>query len=68
MNRPALRDLIMNPRNYLRMQEAVLSMLSGDVFRPSPVHGRLTLFKALYYAKSLAARLAARAKPSPQPA
>ena len=32
MNRPALRDLFMNPRNILRLQEAVLSMLSGDVF------------------------------------
>ena len=53
MNRPALRDLFMNPRNILRLQEAVLSMLSGDVFRPSPVHARLMIFKALYYAKAL---------------
>jgi flavin-dependent dehydrogenase len=69
MNRPALRDLVMNPRNILRMQEAVLSMLSGDVFRPSPVHGRLMAFKALYYAKSLARRLGRRSAPSvPQPA
>ena len=56
MNRPALRDLFMNPRNYLRMKEAVLSLLSGDVFRPSPVHARLVLFKGLYYAKALARR------------
>jgi hypothetical protein len=41
--------LFMNPRNVLRLQEAVLAMLSGDVFRPSPVHARLVLFKALYY-------------------
>jgi flavin-dependent dehydrogenase len=57
MNRPALRDLFMNPRNILRLQEAVLAMLSGDVFGPSPVHGRLALFKALYYVKSFARRL-----------
>ncbi len=50
MNRPTLRALFMNPRNVLRLQEAVLAMLSGDVFRPSPVHARLVLFKALYYA------------------
>src|SRR6185437_2773807 len=49
MNRPALRDLFMNPRNLFRLQEAMLSLLSGDVFRPSPVHRRLTLFKVLYY-------------------
>ena len=57
MNQPALRDLFMNPRNVLRFQEAMLSILSGDVFRPSPVHGRLVLFKALYYVKALGIRL-----------
>jgi flavin-dependent dehydrogenase len=57
MNRPALRDLFMNPRNILRMKEAVLSMLSGDVFRPSPVHGRLAIFKALYYGRWLGGKL-----------
>jgi flavin-dependent dehydrogenase len=62
MNRPALRDLFMNPRNILRMREAMLSMLSGDVFEASPVHRRLTLFKALYYAKTLRGRIAAAAK------
>jgi flavin-dependent dehydrogenase len=59
MNRPALRDLFMNPRNVLRLQEAVLSMLSGNVFGPSPVHARLTIFKALYYAKALSQHLSA---------
>jgi hypothetical protein len=39
--------------NPLRMREAVLSLLSGDVFRPSPIHGRLRLFKGLYYLKNL---------------
>ena len=56
MNQPALRDLFMNPRNLLRLQEAVLSMLSGDVFRPSPVHLRLMVFKALYYMNSFRRR------------
>ena len=57
MNQPALRDLFMNPRNVLRVQEAVLSLLSGDVFRPSPVHARLLVFKGLYYARALMRRL-----------
>ena len=52
MNRPALRDLFMNPRNIFRLQEAVLSMLSGDVFKRSPVHARLAMFKAIYYVKA----------------
>jgi flavin-dependent dehydrogenase len=62
MNQPAIRDLFMNPRNLFRVQEAILSLLAGDVFRPSPVHRRLTLFKGLYYAK-LVAQLLAWAKP-----
>jgi hypothetical protein len=65
MNRPALRDLFMNPRNLFRLQEAMLSLLSGDVFRPSPVHRRLALFKALYYAKAAHRKLMMR---KPQPA
>ncbi len=64
MNQPALRDLFMNPRNILRLQEAVLSMLSGDVFRPSPVHGRLLVFKGLYYARALARRLGGAVRPT----
>ncbi len=57
MNRPALRDLFMNPRNVLRLREAVLSLLSGDVFNPSPVHLRLAIFKTLYYARALGQKL-----------
>jgi flavin-dependent dehydrogenase len=59
MNRPALRDLFMNPRNILRLQEAMVSMLSGNVFGPSPVHHRLKFFKVLYYIKALHHRFAA---------
>ncbi len=66
MNRPALRDLFMNPRNVLRLQEAMLSLLSGDVFRPSPVHRRLTIFKVLYYAKALREKITVRTKSSKQ--
>lgn len=50
---PAFRELFMRPRNR-KLQEAVLSMLAGDIFRDTPVASRLLLFKALYYLFSLA--------------
>ena len=50
---PAFRDLFMRPRNK-KLQEAVLSMLAGDIFRDTPVASRLVLFKVLYYLFSLA--------------
>src|SRR5262249_29246186 len=57
VNRPAIRALFMARGNPpLRMREAVLSLLAGDVFRPSPIHASLRLFKAVYYAKACAAR------------
>jgi len=31
------------------VQEALLSLLAGDVFRSRAVHARLLLFKAIYY-------------------
>jgi flavin-dependent dehydrogenase len=46
---PALRNLFMGPRNVFRVEEALLSLLAGDVFRPSPIKSRLRLFKAIYY-------------------
>jgi flavin-dependent dehydrogenase len=64
MNQPALRDLFMNPRNIMRVQEAVLAMLSGDVFGPSPVHARLAIFKTIYYLKAFIQRLSVARQPS----
>ena len=58
VNTPAMRDLFMGPRNYFRMQEALLSLLSGDVFDRSPIHARLLLFKGVFYIKSFVARQA----------
>ena len=49
---PAIRDLFLNPRNYFRLQESLLSLLAGDVFRKTPAARRLLLFKAVYYLKS----------------
>lgn len=47
---PAIRSIFMEPRNIWRMQEALLSILAGDVFRNTPVWPRLMGFKFIYYA------------------
>jgi flavin-dependent dehydrogenase len=49
MTSPAMRKLFMAPRNYLRMQEALMSLLAGDLFRGTPIHWSLRAFKAVYY-------------------
>jgi len=43
----------MHPRNVWRMQEALLSILAGDLFRGTPVGPRLLAFKFIYYASCL---------------
>jgi len=50
---PSLRGLFMTPHNRFRLQETVLSVLAGDIFRGTHVGPRLLLFKALYYLNSL---------------
>ena len=50
--RPALRNLFMSPRNILGIEQALLSLLAGDVFRRSSVRTRLVLFKLIYYISS----------------
>lgn len=50
---PAIRNIFMSPRNMWRMQEALLSILAGDLFRDTPVGPRLLGFKAIYYANCL---------------
>jgi flavin-dependent dehydrogenase len=56
VNTPAMRDLFMAPRNFFRMQEALLALLSGDAFGRSPIHFRLRLFKAVFHIKSILLR------------
>ncbi|MGH8698039.1 MAG: NAD(P)/FAD-dependent oxidoreductase, partial [Burkholderiales bacterium] len=55
MTSPAMRDLIMDPQDVLRLPAAVISFLAGDVFRNRAVLWRLYVFRALYYAFCLAA-------------
>lgn len=47
---PAIRKIFMQPRNVWRMQEALLSILAGDLFRNTPVGPRMMGFKVIYYA------------------
>jgi 2-polyprenyl-6-methoxyphenol hydroxylase-like FAD-dependent oxidoreductase len=49
MTHPSIRDMFMGPTNRLRMQEAVLSLLAGDLFRGTPIHWSLRAFKSAYY-------------------
>jgi flavin-dependent dehydrogenase len=46
---PAIRNIFMNPQNVWRMQEALLSILAGDLFRDTPVGPRMLGFKFIYY-------------------
>lgn len=62
MTRPAMRDLIMAPRNVFRVQEALLSLLSGDVFGASPIRSRLLLFKAIYLIKNFVQKHTSRSR------
>lgn len=51
---PVIRQLFMSPANPFRVQEAVLSLLAGDIYGKTPIWGSLRLFKAIYYLSQLA--------------
>jgi len=53
MTNPAMRGLFMQPRNVLRVKEAVLSLLAGDIFGKTPIWPSLTVFKGIYYVSAL---------------
>lgn len=53
MTRPAMQSLFMGPRNVLRMKEAMLSLLAGDIFGTTPIWASLRAFKLVYYVVSL---------------
>jgi flavin-dependent dehydrogenase len=52
-NSPGMRSLLLHPGNPFRVQEAVISMLAGDVFRDIGARSRFWLFKFFYYMFSL---------------
>jgi flavin-dependent dehydrogenase len=50
---PTMREMFMGPRNLLRMKEALLSLLAGDIFGKTPIWASLHAFKITYYLISL---------------
>lgn len=53
-NTPAMHHLFMNKQNHLRMEEAMTSLLAGDIFRDTPIKRPIAVFKLLYYGVFLA--------------
>jgi flavin-dependent dehydrogenase len=53
MTDPAMRSLFMHPRNVWRVREALMSLLSGDIYAGTPIWTRLALFKWIYRVQSL---------------
>jgi flavin-dependent dehydrogenase len=45
---PAMRELFLGPRNIMRMEEALLSLLAGDIFGRTPIWNSLRMFKVVY--------------------
>ncbi len=60
---PAMRQLFMAPRNVLRVEEAVLSLLAGGVFDGWAIRWRLYAFRAIYYITKLSLLRQRRAAP-----
>lgn len=56
---PTMRELFAHPRNVMQVEQAVVSMLAGDVFDARPVLRRLRVFRAIYALSAL--RMAPRA-------
>ena len=50
---PAMRKLFAEPRNDLQLEQAMISMLAGDVFRDNGVAWRLRMFQLIYFATAL---------------
>jgi flavin-dependent dehydrogenase len=50
---PTMREFFMEPQNPMRVKEALLSLLAGDIFGKTPIWGSLRIMKALYYLVSI---------------
>ena len=50
---PTMREFFMSPQNPMRVKEALLSLLAGDIFGKTPIWGSIRIMKALYYLVSL---------------
>ena len=52
-NSPVMRQMFAEPRNILRVEDGVVSMLAGDVFDNATVMRRVYLFRFIYACQSL---------------
>ncbi len=50
---PTMREFFMAPENPLRVKEALLSLLAGDIYGKTPIWGAVRILKALYYLVSI---------------
>jgi len=50
---PALRDMFMSPTHSFKLEAAILSLLSADIFGKTPIRGPLLIFKIIYYASAI---------------
>lgn len=57
INQPAMRHLLMTPRNNLRMRDGVVSILAGNIRRGRTPDVPLLAFKTVYHVMSLGTRL-----------
>jgi flavin-dependent dehydrogenase len=48
-NTPVMRRLFSQPRNDWQLEQAIISMLAGDLHRDGGIRWRLRLFHAIYY-------------------
>jgi hypothetical protein len=46
---PTMRDFFMYPQNPLRVKEALMALLAGDIHGKTPFWGRLRVLKFMYY-------------------
>jgi flavin-dependent dehydrogenase len=54
VTKPAMRDLLMAPRDVLGVVSGVISLLAGDIYDSRGVRWRIRLFQLIYYLRSLA--------------
>jgi flavin-dependent dehydrogenase len=50
---PTMREFFMYPQNPLRVKEALLSLLAGDIYGKTPIWPSIVALKAMYYLVSL---------------
>jgi len=50
---PTMREFFMAPGNPLRVKEALISLLAGDIYGKTPIWPSIFALKALYYLVSI---------------